>query len=237
MSCLELPGTSHPVERTLGVMPNAKPVKNAPYKLPNDVGMRLHPPIQYTMQYLDGAVTYKEPFVLMKVGKNSAAAGLAAYDAIFAAIAGACYPIPYVGPALTFLVEAGAHWFKHVNLDPDGGITFAASYHYVGTLSAGIDLTAWPLPGIPPDTWSFCVNNLIAGVRVLAPSRPVAPGAPSKGKTPGKPTRRNAVSAGSAASLFDFSAVTDTTVGTTVALPRTLKLSGEMPKSRAASSR
>lgn len=138
--------------------------------LPQGLKLSVTPPHTYTMYYADGPQTYNEHFVKLHANKEWANQVTFAYDAIFVTVSGACATIPFVGPALAFAVQIGANWFKNANLNSDGSLDFYAAYHYIGTNVGGIDVTAWPIPGTPPEAWQFAVNGLMQGVRFASPT-------------------------------------------------------------------
>lgn len=157
------------------------------YQLPPGLKIWATPPTAYEMHYFNGTFSYNEPFVAMRAPPSAIGGYLAAYDAAFAAIAAACAAVPVIGPGLAFCVEVGAQWFKGANLDPDGGITFFAARHYIGTNACGVDLTASPIPGIPPQAWVPAVDGMISAARALplqSPPSPTNPHHPSPHFTP-----------------------------------------------------
>lgn len=120
-------------------------------------------PITYTMQYFDGRRTYQEPFALI----NCSPAYVASVGGQVAAAIGSLNTIPVVGNALSFIIGAGASWYGAASLNADGSVTFMFSYHYCGTKAGGVDLTAWPLPGVAPNTWNATVNALISAINAV----------------------------------------------------------------------
>lgn len=119
-------------------------------------------PSQYTINYLNGPRTYTERFALIRFEAGYvAAAGGSVAGAIHAA-AGALAAIPVVGAALGGLLELAASWYGAASVDPDGSVTVLLAYHYCGTRAGGVDLTAWPVPGVPSDRWEGVVNGFLS---------------------------------------------------------------------------
>lgn len=127
------------------------------------VSGRVTGPIKYTMNYFNGPFTYRESFaeITCSAGYVNAMGG-----GVQAVIAG-LNAIPYVGPALSAIASFGAHWYGNASRNPDGSITFFFAYHYAGTKAGGIDLTAWPIPGVDASHWQGVVNGLITAIRTL----------------------------------------------------------------------
>jgi hypothetical protein len=70
---------------------------------------------------------------------------------------------------------------------PTRSVTLLFAQHYAGTKAGGVDVTAWPLPGVDPNVWSPAVNGLMAaiqGLRGLADAAPRSrPAVPDSGST------------------------------------------------------
>lgn len=143
-------------------------------------------PVNYTMRYANPLppfyqdIDYRERFAVLNIssGYVNAAGGVidkiinAAISDVEAAASGGAVAtsgaaaIP--AAALTVLAEVlralynwGSSWFKKVVLNSDGSLTIEIAYHYCGVPAGGLDLTAWPLPGVPTATWTQVVNNLM----------------------------------------------------------------------------
>ncbi len=136
----------------------------------------ISPPTTYTMHYLNGPFTYTERFAVLNVSPAYVATIGGGIEAVIGGIAAAVAAIPFVGPALAGIVEFGFHWYASSALNPDGSATFLFAYHFAGTRAGGIDLTASPLPGVPPAAWNALINTLQQGLshgpRLNAPGAP-----------------------------------------------------------------
>jgi hypothetical protein len=135
-------------------------------------------PHSYVVDYLNGQQTYVEPFVIVNFSKvfvdehlasfNSTLDGLiAAFSAtggasLVASLGVAAAIAAAVAAILKLVQTVGVNIAKLIFLNPDGTLSLYMAYHYIGTgSSSGVDPTAWPIPGIDPDSWSDNVNNLL----------------------------------------------------------------------------
>ncbi len=68
--------------------------------------------------------------------------------------------VPVVGPALAGFLELAVSWYSVASVEPDGSLNILMAPHFCGTKAGGVDLTAWPLPGIDPGAWGRVVTGL-----------------------------------------------------------------------------
>jgi hypothetical protein len=123
------------------------------------------PPVTHTITYITGPRTYTEPFVCMQcpsawvetVG-GSIAGVMAELDSVLSAI-------PVVGSAIAGLVNLSTAWYGYASLNSDGSVTLEFAQHYAGTKAGGVDLTAWPVPGVDPNAWAAVLNALRAAAQ------------------------------------------------------------------------
>jgi hypothetical protein len=129
--------------------------------LPAGVSVAVSRPTRYTMTYLNGPRTYTEPFAMITCSREY----VATVGTAVSSVIGSLNAIPVVGQALSAIAGFGAAWYGHASLNPDGSITLLFAQHYAGTKAGGIDVTAWPLPGVDPNVWGHAVQGLMAAIQ------------------------------------------------------------------------
>ncbi len=124
-------------------------------------------PTTYTMTYLNGQQTYTEPFTCIVGSPEWVATAGATIADVMGKLDAVLAAIPVIGPAVAGLVSIGSAWYGYASLNPDGSVTLEFASHYVGTKAGGVDVTAWPVPGVPPNTWFGILNDLRSGIHML----------------------------------------------------------------------
>jgi hypothetical protein len=126
-------------------------------------------PQSYTMTYLNGQRSYTEPFACILIPPPVVQQ---VEGAINAAVTEVCADLASfdpggipVGPALGAVIELGTQWYEHASQNPDGSITLCFADHFAGTQAGGIDLTAWPLPGVDGGAWAGAVSGLMRAIQ------------------------------------------------------------------------
>lgn len=131
---------------------------------------------------MDGQRTYVEPFVIIKFNKAAVDANLKPFDTLVdglvaffgtTAAGGAAASMGItvaVGTILALVTKVGGALIKSSIIDSDGTMTQYIAYHYFGGSSSGVDPTAWPIPGVDPNTWFGHVNDLIRSAAGRAPA-------------------------------------------------------------------
>lgn len=118
-------------------------------------------PTTYTVHYANGSQTYTERFAIVGFSASYVAAAGGAIGAVVQSAASALAAIPYVGPALAGFVELAAGWYASASLEPDGSVSLLLAPHFCGTKAGGVDLTAWPIPGMDPRAWALVVDGFL----------------------------------------------------------------------------
>lgn len=134
-------------------------------QFPAGVSAHVSAPTSYSIGYINGTNTYKEEFVVIQFGSAYVAAAGASIAGAVHSLALSMQAIPLLGQALGGLIELAASWYTAQSLEPDGSVKLQLAYHYAGTKAGGVDLTAWPLPGVDYRLWQGMVNGLINGIR------------------------------------------------------------------------
>jgi len=141
--------------------------------------MQLTPPSKYEVWYANGKQEYTEPFIILKFSKEAADRELDQMDSI---IEGLITFFSWAGKStgevtggisivvaetLNWLLRIGGGFIEDKYLKPDanGGITIYMAYHYWGNSKEGLDFTAWPIPGVPPEHWHGYINRQIRAFR------------------------------------------------------------------------
>jgi len=118
-------------------------------------------PCDYEMSYADGTRRYREPFAILGLSAAYVAAVGGGVAAVVHQAAGAVAAIPVAGPALAGFLELAVAWYSAASLEPDGSLNVLVAQHYCGTKAGGMDLTAWPIPGVDPGAWQKVVGGML----------------------------------------------------------------------------
>ena len=137
-------------------------------QFPAGVSAHVSAPTTYQMQYVNGTNSYTEQFVVIQFGPAYVAAAGASLAGAVHSVALSLQAVPVLGQALGALVELAAAWYGAQSLESDGSVKLELAYHYAGTKAGGVDLTAWPVPGVDYRLWQGMVNGLINGIQHMA---------------------------------------------------------------------
>jgi hypothetical protein len=131
---------------------------------PSGISISVSAPTTYQMQYANGSQTYTETFALVRLDQTYVNALGGAIAAAVNAAAAWLATIPAVGDAVAGFLELAASYYSAESLNPDGSVTVMLADHYCGTKAGGVDLTAWPVPGVNATQW----DGVVRGVQSLA---------------------------------------------------------------------
>lgn len=118
-------------------------------------------PVTYEVSYIDGTRRYTESFAVLSLSREYVASISASVAALVHQVAGAVATIPVAGPALAGFLELAVAWYSGASIEADGSLNILMAPHFCGTKAGGIDLTAWPVPGVDPGAW----GHVVAGLR------------------------------------------------------------------------
>lgn len=136
--------------------------------LPKGVVMYVVEEQLYEMYYLNGSQIYREPFVVIKFGKEHVDTAKGGLNAALGTI-GTALAETVIGPAIIAVAGFAANMWVDSNCNEDGSADIYLAKHYAGTRQTGIDVTAFPLPGVPTMLWDSAIEALIQGVTEMTP--------------------------------------------------------------------
>lgn len=136
--------------------------------LPKGVMMYVAEEQLYEMNYLNGSQIYREPFVVIKFAKEHVDTAKGGLNAALGTL-GTALAETGIGPAIIAVAGFAANMWIDSNCNEDGSADVYLAKHYAGTRQAGIDVTAYPIPGVPTMLWEGAIEALIHGVNELTP--------------------------------------------------------------------
>ncbi|GAB3428221.1 hypothetical protein NX773_06080 [Massilia solisilvae] len=125
-------------------------------------------PLKYDMTYFNGRQTYTEQFLCIKCASGYVQVAQGAIDQVVASVAKslsslppvpvAGFPVP-VGQLLAEALKFVVGYYENASKEADGSVILELAPHYVGTKAGGLDITAWPFPGVDPATWRSVLSS------------------------------------------------------------------------------